>query len=91
MAFFSLNQSAIRENKSGTCLDERRKHVNDFPRLISRKTVSFSVGKKYDLIPSLLASVRMSPCVVSPLGNLQNHESLKWCPLVNYIRTLFSN
>jgi len=60
-------------------------------RLISRKTVSFSVGKKYELIPSLLASVRMSPCVVSPLGNLQNHESLKWCPLVNHIRTLFSN
>jgi site-specific DNA recombinase len=48
-------------------------------RLISRKTVSFSVGKKYELIPSLLASVRMSPCVVSPLGNLQNQGSTKWC------------
>ena len=60
-------------------------------RLISRKTVSFSVGKKYDLIPSLLASVRMSPCVVSPLGNLQNHESLKWCSLLSALRTKFSN
>jgi len=48
-------------------------------RLISGKTVSFSVAEKYDLIPSILASARMSPHVAFRSDNLQNHESFKWC------------
>ena len=58
-------------------------------RLVSRKTVSFSVGKKYELIPSLLGLGRLSSSVVCSTGAGQNHESLKWCPLVNHIGTIF--
>jgi hypothetical protein len=49
-------------------------------RLISRKTVSFSVSEDYESVPSLLASVRASlPATVS-VGHAENHESSEWCP-----------
>jgi site-specific DNA recombinase len=88
---FVNSLKTLGETDVGNNLPEISGLVHDFGtnRLISRKTVSFSVAEKYDSIPSLLASVRMLPASVLPTGDVQNHESLKWCPVVNHIRTLF--
>ena len=48
-------------------------------RLISRKTVTFSVGSDYDFIPSLLASVRVADSSSLTSNTSENCQSSKWC------------
>jgi len=48
-------------------------------RLISRKTVSFSLSEPYDFLPSLLASVGLTASTSSPSRSDENSQSPKWC------------
>ena len=48
-------------------------------RLLSRKTVTFSLAEPYDFIPSLLASVEASPALAAPSLCDENSRSIKWC------------
>jgi hypothetical protein len=49
-------------------------------RLLSRKTVTFSLAEPYDLIPSLLASGHISIPNTSPSLCDENGGSINWCP-----------
>jgi len=57
--------------------------------LISRKTVTFSFSTPYDSIPSLLASVRVTPSDSSSPRCDLNPERQLWCVLVDHLRTFF--
>ena len=48
-------------------------------RLISRKTVSFSIAAPYDFIPSLLGNSALAASISSPSRSDQNSQSQIWC------------
>jgi hypothetical protein len=47
--------------------------------LISRKTVSFSLSKDYDFLPSLLVSARAVTSHQSSTSNGESSQCIKWC------------
>ena len=54
-------------------------HTVGTNRLLSRKTVTFSLAEPYDFIPSLLASVEASTSTTSSPSGVKNLESTNWC------------
>jgi hypothetical protein len=58
--------------------------------LISRKTVTFSFSKPYDLVPSLLASSHVAAHPNTSSLRDAKPESTVWCELVYHLRTHFS-
>jgi hypothetical protein len=66
-----------------------RNYVNDWSRLISQKTVSFSLAEPYEFALSLLAETRVALSENPSLLSNQNWWSTKWCRLLDYLQTFF--
>jgi hypothetical protein len=58
-------------------------------RLISQKTVSFTITEPYEFALSLLNEMRVAISENPPLHSDQNSQSSKWCRLVDFLQTYF--
>jgi len=58
-------------------------------RLISRKTVTFSLSEPYAFALSLLGSLHVEPSNSTPSRSDTNLQSSLWCSLVSHLRTFF--